>query len=83
MKIFEHHWIRNFSSNIDLRKPVFLSAENGYFPKVDDLIKICDSMTFNFLNNLVNILMIFKYVLFNDFHSILLFSLTVIGSTIA
>ena len=26
-KIFEHHRIQNFSSNIDSRKPVFLSAE--------------------------------------------------------
>ena len=34
--------------------------------------KFRDSMMFNFLNNLLNILMIFKSVLFDDFYSMLL-----------
>ena len=33
-------------------------------------------MMFNFLNNLLNISMIFKYALFDDFDSMLLSSLT-------
>ena len=46
-----------------------------YFTKVSVVFKFCDSMMFNFLNNLLNISMIFQKVLFDDFHSMLLSSL--------
>ena len=62
------------NSNIESK-----SYNNGKFTKVHVLIKICDSMMFNFFNNIVNIFryysMIFKKVLFNDFHLMLLSSL--------
>ena len=56
--------------NLDL-----LSSVTGYFSKVDVHIKIRDSKMFNFFNSFVNILMLFKKVLFNDFHLMLLSSL--------
>ena len=48
---------------------------NCYFTKVDVVMKFRDSMMFNFLNNLLNISMIFKEVLFDDFDMMLLSSL--------
>ena len=40
--------------------------------RVDVTTKFLDSMMFIFLNNLLNILMIFQYILFNDFGWMLL-----------
>ena len=45
------------------------------FFKFDDTTKFRNSMMFIFLNNLLNISMIFKKVLFDDFDSMLLSSL--------
>ena len=49
------------------------------FFQVDFTTKFCDSMMFNLMNNLLNILMIFKNILFNDFHLMLLSSLLRLG----
>ena len=60
------HWC-NFSRK--LKMTLFLSLCNYQILHFDDV---------NFLNNLYNISMIFKYVLFNDFDSMLLSSLNIL-----
>ena len=47
---------------------------------VNVVTKFCDAMMFNFLNNLLNILMTFRWVLFNDFDLMLLSSVIGHGS---
>ena len=50
---------------------------NGYLALEDITTKFCDSMIFNFLNNLLNI----SIVLFNDFDSMLPSSLGITSSS--